>query len=178
MPFASDDDHIAGLCHADGKGNGLRPVADAPVVFTLLPLRLLAAEGDLSHDLVQWLGARVLGGDDHPIRQPPGDAPHPRPFLHITQPRAAENDDHLTIGETARCLQGSFQRPRRVGEIHEGHETLAFVNALHAPDHAFHAGYATLDGLYLNRVRQPHGHRRQAVVDIILTDEGSLKFKA
>jgi len=147
VPLARHHHHIPGHGQPQRRSDRLLAVADAAKVSPLGAPRLAAAGGDFLHDGVQRLGARILRRDRDVIRQPPGHLPHPGAFGSIAQPGATKDHDDASCRQFARRAQGVLQRVGSVGEIDDGGEGLAVVDALHAPDHAAHREHAGADGL-------------------------------
>ena len=66
--------------------------------------------GDLSDDRLRGLGARVVDGDHGQVGQAAGDLAHERPLGPVAVAAAAEDHDHLSLGD----------RPRRPEDVVEG----------------------------------------------------------
>ena len=78
-----------------GVADGLHPIR----LHNIGGLRPRQSWQDLGDDELRVLGAGVVGGDDHKVRQPGGDCAHLGPFAPVPVAAAAEEDTLPPLGK-------------------------------------------------------------------------------
>jgi hypothetical protein len=86
VPLARDQHQIVRSRLADGSGDGGTAIVDDARRMAL------DAAQDGASDGLRIFGARIVVGDDDPIRESVGDRTHQRAFARITVAAAAEDD--------------------------------------------------------------------------------------
>ena len=102
VPLAGDHDHVARLGSGDRLGDRLAAVDVCARRRGPAPTRISL------DDRLGVLGARVVGGDDHPVGQPPGDLAHQRPLAAVAVAAAAEHHVQPAVGERRAAAASTF----------------------------------------------------------------------
>ena len=103
MALAGDAQHVARLQHADGRFDGVAPVADLQ--------RLRGPVHHFGADLRRVFAARIVVGDDDDVGLPRRCLPHQRALARIAVAASTEHGDQPALGE------GPQRRQRRVQRI-------------------------------------------------------------
>ncbi len=180
MALAAGQDDVAGAGQAHGQAQGFPPVGHTEERGAFHPTPAAAALGHHLQNVIQALGARVLGGEHRQVGQLGGGLGHQPALFNVAPASRAKGRDHasartpggglrLIVGQH---LAGGFQRAAqgvgRVGKVHEGGEGLAQVQPLHAPRHPRQRGQAPLSRLGRQAERAHRsGEGGQAVGDVV-----------
>ena len=165
MPTTGNQHTIA--CLGGGKCNLDRT---RPVEFDARIAGVGNSLQNIPGDLHRIFAGRVTVGNNELI----GPFGHCRPKMGAKVPiplsRGAEDTNQLPASRLAQCLQRGAHRRRRVPTIDKQRKGLPAFDPLEMSRHPIDPLDSTDDRLQLDSIGQSHGGRREAIINMVVSD--------